>query len=93
LLEKVKDIPLENLNKLIEADIKKKVMKIYNGGVDKNTDLLNVGEKWYREHPQQYKKLMRTSNFYLDKTSLKNVKVDVQIFHFNSYKYEEKSFE
>ncbi|MFP7298351.1 Ger(x)C family spore germination protein [Neobacillus niacini] len=93
LLEKIKDIPLANLTKLVEADIKKKVMKIYNEGVKNNTDLLNVGEKWYRVHPQQYQKLMRTSNFYLDKNSLNNVKVDVQIFHFNSYKYEEKGFE
>jgi spore germination protein KC len=93
LLEKIKDIPIDNLIKLIEADIKTKVMRIYNDGLEKNTDLLNVGEKWYREHPQQYQKLMRTSNFYLDKNSLKNVKVDVQIFHFNTYKYEEKSFE
>jgi spore germination protein KC len=92
LLEKIKDIPIKNLIKLIEEDIKTKVLRIYNEGVEKNTDVLNVGEKWYREHPQQYQKLMRTSNFYLDKDSLKNVKVDVQIFHFNSYKYEEKSF-
>lgn len=93
LLEKIKEIPIDKLIKLIEADIKTKVMRIYNEGLEKNTDLLNVGEKWFREHPQQYQKLMRTSNFYLDKNSLKNVKVDVQIFHFNSYKYEEKSFE
>jgi spore germination protein KC len=92
LLEKIKDIPIKNLIKLIEEDIKMKVLRIYNEGVEKNTDVLNVGEKYYREHPQQYQKLMRTSNFYLDKDSLKNVKVDVQIFHFNSYKYEEKSF-
>ncbi|WHZ01047.1 Ger(x)C family spore germination protein [Neobacillus sp. YX16] len=93
LLEKIKDIPIKNLIKLIEEDIKTKVLRIYNEGVEKNTDVLNVGEKWYREHPQQYKKLMKTSNFYLDKNSLKNVKVDVQIFHFNSYKYEQKSFD
>jgi spore germination protein KC len=92
LLEKIKEIPIDKLIKLIEADIKTKVMRIYNEGLEKNTDLLNVGEKWFREHPQQYQKLMRTSNFYLDKNSLKNVKVDVQIFHFNSYKYEQKSF-
>jgi spore germination protein KC len=93
LLEKIKDIPIDKLIKLIEADIKTKVMRIYNEGLEDNTDLLNVGDKWYREHPQQYQKLLRTPNFYLDKNSLKNVKVDVQIFHFNSYKYEEKRFE
>jgi len=92
LLEKIKDIPIKYLIKLIEEDIKTKVLRIYNEGVEKNIDVLNVGEKWYREHPRQYKKQMNTSNFYLDKNSIKNIKVDVQIFHFNSYKYEEKSF-
>ena len=92
LLEKIKDIPMKKLIELIEEDIKTKTITIYNDGLKNNTDILNVGEKWYRKHPHQYKKLQKTSNFYLDKDSLKNVKVEVQIFHFNSYKYEEKSF-
>lgn len=92
LLEKIKEIPIENLIKLIEDDIKTNVLRIYNEGVENNTDLLNVGEKWYREHPQQFQKLLKTSNFYLDKASLKGVKVHVELFHFNSYKYEEKGF-
>ncbi|MEH6994865.1 Ger(x)C family spore germination C-terminal domain-containing protein [Neobacillus drentensis] len=63
MLEKIKDIPINNLIKLIEEDIKTKVLRIYNEGIEKNTDVLNVGEKWYREHPQQYKKLMKTSRW------------------------------
>lgn len=42
--------------------------------------------------PQAISKVNKSSAFYLDKNSLIDVKVDVQLFHFNSYKYEGKSF-
>ncbi|MBT2720305.1 Ger(x)C family spore germination C-terminal domain-containing protein [Bacillus sp. ISL-46] len=88
LVEKIKDIPLTKLEKLTEEEIKRKLTSIYKKGVENNTDLLNVGEKWYRKHPEQYRELKKSTGFYLDNESLKNLKVKVQIFHFNSYKYE-----
>ncbi len=90
LIEKIKDIPEPKLTKLIEDDIKRKLTSIYKRGVKNKTDLLNVGEKWYRKHPKQYRELKKSNSFYLDKDSLTNIKVKVQIFHFNSYKYEQR---
>lgn len=89
LLEKVRDIPLEKLKKTIEEDLKKKLMSVYSDGVKNDADILNIGEKWYRTYPKEYAKLKRTKTFYLKDDSLINVKVDVQILHFNTYKYEQ----
>ncbi|MGG3466823.1 Ger(x)C family spore germination protein [Neobacillus pocheonensis] len=91
LLEKVEDIPLMRLKKLVNKEIEKKVTSLYNNGVENETDLLNIGDKWYRKHPKYYRNLQKTNNFYLNKDSLTNVKVDVQIFHYNAYKYFQKS--
>ena len=88
LVEKIKDIPEPDLVELIEEDIKRKVTSIYKNGVKNKTDILNVGEKWYRKHPKPYSDLQKTKVFYLDNDSLTDLKVKVQIFHFNSYKYE-----
>lgn len=88
LLEKLRDISIDELKKLLEEDIKKQVISVYEQGVESKLDLLNTGEKWYRKHPKAFKELKDTKDFYLKADSLKEVKVDIQIFHFNSYEYE-----
>ena len=50
-------------------------------------------ESGYRKHPKQYRELKKSNGFYLDKDSLSNLKVKVRIFHFNSYKYEQRNDE
>lgn len=90
LLEKIKDIPLKKLEGLIEEELKKNLKSIYNKGLDNKTDLLDIGEKWYRDHPKYYKEIRNSKSFYLDKDSLKSVKVKVEVFHFNSYMYDHK---
>jgi Ger(x)C family germination protein len=90
LLEKLKDLPLDKFKKLMEEDIKAKVENIYQAGVENKLDLLNVGEKWFRQHPKKYHELNNSKQFYLQKNSLTDVKVDVEVLHFNSYKYEKK---
>lgn len=87
LQEKVKDLPIEKLTRLIENDIKAKIKAIYGDGVANNADVLNIGKQWFREHTQRYKELTMKENFYLDESSLKDIKVNVQLFHLNSYKY------
>ncbi|WP_404443304.1 Ger(x)C family spore germination protein [Sutcliffiella horikoshii] len=90
LLENIGEISIDKLKKIIEDDIKKKVENVYYTGVENRLDLLNVGEKWFRERPQKYKELKNSKSFYLKRESLKEVNVNVQIFHFNSYEYERK---
>lgn len=88
LLEKLQeDLTLDSLNKQIEEDLKTKVESIYYEGVDNKLDILNVGGKWYRKHPKEFQKLKENRNFYLNQESLTEVKVKVQILHFNSYKF------
>jgi spore germination protein KC len=88
LLEKVKDLPLDRLTKLIEEDMKEKLKAIYADGVANKADVLNVGKRWFRENPQKYRSLAANREFYLEESSLQDIKVNVQIFHFNSYKYQ-----
>lgn len=88
LLEKLEDTPIEELEKLIEEEIKKRVTSLFEQSVEQKIDILNVGEQWYRKHPKEYQKLKKEKTFYLNNQSLKDVKVNVDIFHFNSYKYD-----
>lgn len=90
LLEKLQDVSIEELKKSIEEDIKKQVIVLYESGVESKLDLLNAGEAWYRKYPKAYKELKDSNQFYLDRDSLKEVNVDIQIFHFNTYEYERR---
>ncbi|KEZ48905.1 spore gernimation protein GerC [Metabacillus indicus] len=88
LLEKIqKDLTMNGLKKQIEEDIKAKVESIYNEGVENKLDILDAGEKWYRKHPKQFQQLKKNRTFYLDQESLTEMKVNVEILHFNSYKF------
>lgn len=90
LLEKLKDIPLDKLTKIIENDLKKRVTSLYEVGLENNMDVLNSGVKWYRKHPKKFQELKKSQTFYLDQSSLNSVNVDVQVVHFNSYKYDQR---
>ncbi|ART77197.1 spore gernimation protein GerC [Sutcliffiella horikoshii] len=88
LLEKLRDISADELKTLLEEELKMQIIHLYEKGVDSKLDLLNAGEKWYRKDREAFKELEDSKHFYLKKDSLKKVKVDIQIFHFNSYEYE-----
>ncbi|MBI0575864.1 Ger(x)C family spore germination protein [Neobacillus cucumis] len=87
LLEKIEDVSITKLNRIIAADTKKKVAALYKKGIQQQADLLNVGKKWYRRHPKSFHELEKSGTFYLDESSLKSIKVKAEISHFNTYKY------
>lgn len=87
LLEKVQDLPISRLTSLAEDEIKTKLKTLYLDGVENKIDYLNAGEKWFRMHPEQFAELKRTGKFYLEEDSLTDIRVNVQIYNFNSYKY------
>jgi spore germination protein KC len=93
LIEKIKDAPYKEVKNALEKSLENKIEKVYNIGLDKQVDLLNVGEKWYRYHPQKFNKLEERHSFYLTDQSLDEVKVKVDITHFNAYRYDHKSLE
>ena len=87
LLEKVQDISMNRLTSLVEEEIKAKLRTLYLDGVENKIDYLNAGEKWFRMHPEKFAEIQKTGRFYLEEDSLTDIKVKVQIFNFNSYKY------
>ncbi|EWG10989.1 Ger(x)C family spore germination protein [Cytobacillus firmus] len=87
LLEKVQDISMNRLTSLVEEEIKAKLRTLYLNGVENKIDYLNAGEKWFRMHPEKFAELQKTGHFYLEDDSLTDIEVKVQIFNFNSYKY------
>lgn len=93
LLEKLKEVPIKKVKEIIQKDVETKVRELYVNGVEKRLDVLNVGERWYRANPKKYQELKTTKRFYLEKNSLKNVKVSVKILHYNGYKYEKRVHE
>lgn len=93
LLEKLKEVPIKKVKEIIQKDIESKVRELYVNGVEKRLDVLNLGERWYRANPKKYQELKTTKRFYLEKNSLKNVKVTVKILHYNGYKYEKRVHE
>lgn len=88
VLEKMEDIPIKELQGLIEEEIRNKCKSIFNKGIEHKADVFNVGDKWYRKHSKNYKNIKTSKSFYLDNGSLKRMKVEVKVFHFNSYKYD-----
>ncbi|WP_240620444.1 Ger(x)C family spore germination C-terminal domain-containing protein [Peribacillus acanthi] len=93
LLEKIKDIDIKKLNKLIEKEIKSELKSLYQRGVKQEADFLDAGVDWYRKHPKKYHQLLNSNDFYLNEDSLKDVKVKAEIFHFNGYNYNKKGDE
>ncbi|MDF2036610.1 Ger(x)C family spore germination protein [Cytobacillus oceanisediminis] len=89
LLEQVQDSSMNRLTSLVEEEIKTKLRTLYLDGVENKIDYLNAGEKWFRMHPEKFAELEKTGNFYLEKDSLTDIQVKVQVFNFNSYKYKE----
>ncbi|WP_064093574.1 Ger(x)C family spore germination protein [Rossellomorea aquimaris] len=90
LIEKIKDVPYEEAKKELEVALKKEINRVYSTGLDKGVDLLNVGKKWYRYHPNRYKDIEEAPYFYLKQDSLERVEVTAKITHFNAYRYGKK---
>lgn len=93
LIEKLQEAPYKEVKSTLEKSLENEIEKVYNIGLDKQVDLLNVGEKWYRYHPLKFRKLEEQPSFYLTGNSLDKVKVKVDITHFNAYRYDHKSLE
>ncbi|WP_230980781.1 Ger(x)C family spore germination protein [Rossellomorea arthrocnemi] len=89
MLEKIKDMPFKELHAKLQKSLEKKITRVYKKGTEKKMDLLDVGERWYRSHPDKFNELNNSSDewFYLSDDSLNQVNVKVDIKHFNAYRY------
>ncbi|MGR3764000.1 Ger(x)C family spore germination protein [Rossellomorea sp. NS-SX7] len=88
MLEKLKEAPYKKVKSALEDSIKKEIQSVYNIGIEKKVDLLNLGEKYYRFRAGQYKELEDGKSFYLSKDSLEKINVNVSISHYNAYRYD-----
>jgi spore germination protein KC len=87
---------LENVNNLSEKEIKRKIEKLigeeikktYGKGLEINSDILRLGTNWFRFYNEDYLKFTRkhTGNDYLNKDSLQNIKVTINIRTSDNYK-------
>jgi spore germination protein KC len=93
LLEKIEDVPYKEMKSTLEKSLKSQIKKVYNMGLNKQVDILSVGEKWFRFHPREFNKLEEQPSFYLTDNSLDEVKVNVDITHFNTYRYDNERWD
>ncbi|WP_347318757.1 Ger(x)C family spore germination protein [Rossellomorea sp. RS05] len=94
LVEIIKSTSYDGLKEALETSIEKDIKDLYTFGIGKETDLLHIGDGYYRRHPEQYKKLKDHYAFFLNANSLQATNVDVTITNFNTYNYEkEKKFD
>ncbi|UOY91850.1 Ger(x)C family spore germination protein [Ectobacillus sp. JY-23] len=91
LIEKIEHISYKDLLSKIEKEITNQIYQVYEKGRKQGIDSLNVGENWYRKHPQKYHTLQNQPSFYLHKDSLKKIKVEVEVVNFNSYIYDKNT--
>ncbi|MHC0039533.1 Ger(x)C family spore germination protein [Pseudoneobacillus sp. C159] len=87
---------LENVNNLSEREIKKNIEKLiqkeientYMKGLEINTDLFRLGTHWFRFYRKDYLNFSKKNpeGNYLNKDSLKNIKVTIHIRTSDNYK-------
>lgn len=92
IMEKVKDLPYKKMKQMLDKELRNDIERTFEKGMEKKIDIYELGEKWFRYHLndyQQYKKEYG-NEFYLDRESITDIKMDVRIIHTNSYKYKYK---
>ncbi|VXB76865.1 conserved exported hypothetical protein [Bacillus sp. 349Y] len=94
LVEIIKSTSYDRLKEALRTSIEKDIRDLYEFGIREETDLLHVGDGYYRRHPKRYKELKNHYAFFLDSKSLQGTDVNVKISNFNTYNYEkEKKFD
>ncbi|MHC8522158.1 Ger(x)C family spore germination C-terminal domain-containing protein [Rossellomorea sp. H39__3] len=94
LVEIIKSTSYDRLKEALGTSIEKDIRDLYEFGIREETDLLHVGDGYYRRHPKRYKELKNHYAFFLDSKSLQGTDVNVKISNFNTYNYEkEKKFD
>ncbi|MBA2941067.1 Ger(x)C family spore germination protein [Paenibacillus sp. CGMCC 1.16610] len=84
--EMVEDISPEDMRKLAENVIEDQLRKTYEIGLSKKIDVLQLGERLYRNYPEKWHELNQRNDFNLDADSLDKVEVKVKLQHTGKYK-------
>ncbi|NOV01880.1 Ger(x)C family spore germination protein [Paenibacillus planticolens] len=84
--EMVENVTTKDMERLAEQVIEDQIRKTYAIGLSKKIDVLQLGERLYRNYPQKWHELNRKTDFKLDANSLDKVEVKVNLQHTGKYK-------
>ncbi|NOU65016.1 Ger(x)C family spore germination protein [Paenibacillus sp. LMG 31461] len=84
--EIVKDTSIQEMESMANQVIEDQIRKTYAIGLKKKIDVLQLGERLYRNYPKKWHELDKISNFNLDTNSLDKVNVKVKLQHTGKYK-------
>ncbi|MFF2480676.1 Ger(x)C family spore germination protein [Paenibacillus sp. NPDC058071] len=87
LYEYFKELPYDEMTKLIEDDLQERIEQTFQAGVAKGIDVMNLGEQLYRTHPDVWRKeTEQGTKPFLNKHSLERVDVKVEVIYNGKYK-------
>ncbi|MGO4497826.1 Ger(x)C family spore germination protein [Paenibacillus sp. 2RAB27] len=84
--ELVEDISTKDMEKLAEQVIEDQLRRSYAIGLSKKIDVLQLGERLYRNYPKKWHELNKDDDFNLDANSLDKIEVNVKVKHTGKYK-------
>lgn len=84
--ELIRDLPVEELERMAAHVVEEQIRSTFEKGLVLRTDVLRLGEQLYRDHPRAWRKLAQGREFALDRNSLRDIKVKVDIIHSGKYK-------
>ncbi|MFD2700804.1 Ger(x)C family spore germination protein [Paenibacillus shunpengii] len=87
--EKIKEINDKELVTKTEDIIKLEILNSFEKGIEINSDIYRLGESLYRQNPSKWKEEVKAGSFYLNKHSIKHLKVKVNLVNSGKLKYQD----
>ncbi|WP_229386670.1 Ger(x)C family spore germination C-terminal domain-containing protein [Lysinibacillus sphaericus] len=87
--EKIKEINDKELVTKTEDIIKLEILNSFEKGIEINSDIYRLGESLYRQNPSKWKEEVKADSFYLNKHSIKHLKVKVNLVNSGKLKYQD----
>jgi len=87
--EKLKEISENKLIANTEKIIRDEILKTFEKGVEINSDVYKLGEILYRENPQKWNKEIKEKRFFLNKDSIEQINIQVNLVNSGKLKYQD----
>ncbi len=84
--EIIKDTSIQEMESMANQVVEDQIRKTFAVGLKKKIDVLQLGERLYRNYPKKWHELDKNSDFNLDANSLDKVLVKVNLQHTGKYK-------
>ncbi|WP_176167334.1 Ger(x)C family spore germination protein [Mesobacillus jeotgali] len=89
ILESIKNVSEVKIKEDIEKVIREEISQSFKEGLTINSDVLRLGTEWFRNHKSSYLDFIKRNGpntFYLDESSLSNIKVTINLHSTYNYK-------